>query len=535
MKSLLLSLLPAATAIHAASPWPTHSFHTTNTTAPILNITKSGPTAPGYLFIGPSTSTSGLPAIYADTGDLVWHGPEGKTYAYQPQTLHGEPVLTFWQGHNVKGFGYGHISILNASYEEIYRVTLPGSEDNTFVTATNESFPSYIDIHESTITEDGTMLVTAVNVTQTDLTSVGGERDGWVQDGLVYEIDIETNEVLFRWSAVEHSAELPLEYVEYPLKDVGRNSSAPYEYPHLNSVAKYGDTYLVSSRYMCSIFLLDKKGDLVWLFHGQKGGTYTLPSTPDSTFCYQHDARIHAHTYPGHPNETITLSLHNNDNTEATIPRRLTTGLVFNLHPFNKSATLVSRTYDAWDPVSAVSQGNYQVLPSNGTRNGSRGHYVTGHGAVPKIEEYDAAGKVVMRGWFGAKSDDSNTSSYDWTSYRVYREEWVGRPRSRPSVVACRGEGVQKVDVWVSWNGATDVNGWRVYGSSSDSKGKEMKVLRDAVKNGFETRVVLGADINDIEFAEGSVDAVIVEAIGGDGDGTKSKTILVGSCSAQSK
>ncbi|KAL5002019.1 ASST-domain-containing protein [Aspergillus recurvatus] len=532
MKSLLLSLLPAAAAIHAASPWPTHSFHTTNTTAPILNITKSGPTAPGFLFIAPSTSTSGSPAIYADTGDLVWHGPEGKTYAYQPQTLHGEPVLTFWQGHNVKGFGYGHISILNASYEEIYRVTLPDSEDNKFVTATNELFPSYIDIHESTITEDGTILVTAVNVTQTDLTSVGGERDGWVQDGLVYEIDIETNEVLFRWSAVEHSVQLPLEYVEYPLNDTGGNSSAPYEYPHLNSVAKYGDTYLVSSRYMCSIFLLDKKGDLVWLFHGQKGGTYSLPSAPGSTFCYQHDARIHAHAYPGRPNETITLSLHNNDNTDSTIPRRLTTGLVFNLHPSNKTATLVSRTYDAQDPISAVSQGNYQVLSPNGT--GSRWHYVAGHGAVPKVEEYDAAGKVVMRGWFGAKSEDSNTSSYGWTSYRAYREEWVGRPRSRPSVVACRGVGEHKVDVWVSWNGATDVKGWRVYGSSSDSKGEEwMRVSRDVVKTGFETRVVLGAEINDVEFVEGSVDAVIVEAIGGVGNGARSKAVRVRSCSAQ--
>ncbi|KAL6228995.1 ASST-domain-containing protein [Aspergillus navahoensis] len=123
MIPLLLLFLPAAAAIHAASPRPTHSFHTANITAPILNITKTGPTAPGFLFIGPSTSTS---------SDL---------------TLHGEPVLTFWQGHNVKRFGYGHISILNASYEEIYRVTLPGSNDNKFVTATNGSFPSYIDIH----------------------------------------------------------------------------------------------------------------------------------------------------------------------------------------------------------------------------------------------------------------------------------------------------------------------------------------------------------------------------------------------------
>ncbi|RDW70907.1 arylsulfotransferase family protein [Aspergillus mulundensis] len=529
MKLALLTLLPTAIS---ATPWPTHKFHTTNISAPILNITTTGPTTPGFLFFAPSTSTSGIPAIYADNGDLIWHGPVGKTYAYQPQTLNGEPVLTFWQGHNVKGFGYGHISILNASYEEIHRVTLPSSESNKFVTATNESFPSYIDIHESTITEDGTIIVTAVNVTQTDLRPVGGKKDGWVQDGLVYEIDIETNKVLFRWSAVEHKAQLPLEYVEYPLNGAGGNSSAPYEYPHLNSVAKYGDHYLVSSRYMCSIFLLDKNGDVVWLFHGQKGGSYILPSTPGSKFCYQHDARIHGHTAIGEPNETITLSLHNNDNTDITLPRRLTTGLVFALYPFNKTSTLLSRTYDAQDPVSAISQGNYQSLHANGT-----GHYLAGHGAVPKIEEYDVSGRLVMRGWFGAKTNGSSaTSTYDWTSYRAYRAEWIGRPKGLPVVSACWGGGDERnVTVWVSWNGATDVEGWRVYGSSSSlesAAAKGLMVLGDVVKDGFETRIMLGASTS-LGLDMKGVSAIVVEAVGGVGDGVRSKAVHLGSCSRQ--
>ncbi|KAL4979531.1 hypothetical protein BDW66DRAFT_148270 [Aspergillus desertorum] len=216
------------------------------------------------------------------------------------------------------------------------------------------------------------------------------------------------------------------------------------------------------------------------------------------------------------PNETITLALHNNNKTDATIPRRLTTGLVFNLHPSNKTATL----------------GNYQVLPSYGAKG--RGHYVAGHGAVPKIEEYDTTGKVAMRGWFGAKSEDSDKNSYDWTSYRAYRGEWTGRPRSRPSVVACREEGEQKVAVWVSWNGATDVKRWRVYGSSTKFEGEEeMRALREVVKKGFETGVVLGGDINEVELAGGSVDAVMVEAIGGVGDGARSKAVRVEACSAQ--
>ncbi|KAL4967810.1 arylsulfotransferase family protein [Aspergillus stella-maris] len=523
---LLLALLPALTTASTStqiplasasvppSPWPTHLFRTTNATAPILNTTKLGQTAPGYIFIAPSTQTSGSPAIYTDDGDLVWLGPEGKTYAYQPQMLNGEPVLTFWQGHNVKGFGYGHIVILDSSYQEIHRVTLPGTENKRFVTATNETFPSYIDIHESAITEDGTILITAVNVTQSDLTPVGGKKDGWVQDGLVYEIDIATNEILFSWSAVQ--GHLSLDYVEFPLGEKGANKSAPYEYPHLNSVAKYGDQYLVSSRYMCSIFLLDKDGEIVWLFHGQKGGSYTLPNNSTSKFCFQHDARIKSHTNQGKANESIILSLHNNDSAEKTEVPQLTTNLIFNLHPANESATLLSRTFDRQDPVSAVSQGNYQSILSNGTASG---HWLVGQGAIPKIEEFDQHGKLVMRSWFGGKI--GNATTYDWSSYRAFRAPWGGKPKGAPGVVACKSDNGQRLDVYVSWNGATDVKGWRVLGGSK----KDMNVLKAMVKKtGFETMIAISLD------SDQSVDSIIVEAIGGGGDGARSKLVTVGSC-----
>ncbi|KAL4794556.1 ASST-domain-containing protein [Aspergillus venezuelensis] len=507
--------IPLASASVPSSPWPTHSFRTTNATAPILNTTKFGQTAPGYIFIAPSTQTSGSPAIYTDEGDLVWLGPEGKTYAYQPQMLNGEPVLTFWEGHNVKGFGYGHIIILDSSYQEIHRVTLPGTHDERFVTATNESFPSYIDIHESAITEEETILVTAVNVTQTDLTPVGGKKDGWVQDGLVYEIDIATNEILFSWSAVEHQKQLSLNYVEFPLGEKGANKSAPYEYPHLNSVSKYGDQYLVSSRYMCSIFLLDRDGEIVWLFHGQKGDSYILPNNSTSKFCYQHDARIHSHTNPGKLNESIILSLHNNDNAENTGLPHLTTNLIFNLHPATRSATLLSRTFDRQDPISAISQGNYQSISSNET---AIGHWFVGQGAIPKVEEFDQHEKLVMRGWFGGKIE--NATTYDWSSYRAFRAPWTGRPKGGPDVVACKSDNGQGLDVYVSWNGATDVKGWRVLGV----EGQGMRSLKDMSKKaGFETKIAISLDPDQ------SFDAIMVEAIGGGSDGVRSKAVTVGS------
>lgn len=251
----------------SSTQWPQQTFKSTPLEAPYLNVTKNGKTELGYLFFSPSNSNWSYPTIYQDDGQLVWRGPLVNTSAEQPQMLNGEPVLAYWNGANIKGFGFGSISILNSSYDEIYKVTLPGTEEKFVTVLDPVTYPSYIDIHESQITDQGTILVTAVNVTQMDLSSIGGPKDGWVQDGLFYEIDIKTNDVLFRWSTVEHLSEIPLSNNELPLDGKGTNKTTPYEYPHLNSVAKYGDSYLISSRFMCSFFFIDKNGNVTWHLH----------------------------------------------------------------------------------------------------------------------------------------------------------------------------------------------------------------------------------------------------------------------------
>lgn len=249
--------------------WPLQTYKSSSIQTPFMNVTKMGQTEPGLLFITPHDMLrdTGYPTIYSDDGQLVWQGVEGNYSALQPQMLDGEPVIAYWSGYLGLGFGFGHISILNSSYDEIHRVTLDCKEQN-FVTVFDPiPLESCIDIHESQFTDSGTILVTAVNVTQGDLSSVGGPKDGWIQDGLVYEIDIKTNEILFRWSAHEHIAQVPLSDVRAPLEGSdgsGVNKTDPYGYPHLNSVAKYGDNYLVSSRFMCSIFFIAPNGTVLW-------------------------------------------------------------------------------------------------------------------------------------------------------------------------------------------------------------------------------------------------------------------------------
>ncbi|KAI9928372.1 hypothetical protein ASPWEDRAFT_182037 [Aspergillus wentii DTO 134E9] len=476
-----------------ATEWPRQTYKSTSVQAPYMNVTKNGKTELGYLFISPSDSIAGVshPMIYSDDGELVWRGELGNISAYIPQTLDGEPVLTYFHGADPGlGFGYGSIGILNSSYQQIYDVTLPGDKQNFVTVFHPETFPSYIDIHESQITDQGTLLVTAVNVTQLDLRSVGGPENGWVQDGLFYEIDIKTNEILFRWSTLEHLSQIPLSNAREPLGEKGRNMSDPWEYPHLNSVAKYGDSYLISSRYTCSLFLIDKDGNVTWHIHGQTGGDFDLGI--GATFCYQHDARF-AHHSP----EKATLHIHNNENANFPPYTTLTTGLVLDIDFKTKKVTANRTLYDSDEFVFVHSQGSYQNLTND--------HVLLGHGSTPKIEEYDEHGACVMRARFG--------HDIGMQSYRAYRKPWVGRPKTKPDVVACPEKG--KMAVYVSWNGATDVQSWKILTGSGSGN---LSVAETAPRNGFETKV----------WVDEVSDKVIAKAVGGVGDGTMSKVVTVG-------
>jgi hypothetical protein len=263
---LLGGLLHAS--VQAQSLWPIQSFQSTSVRPPSMNVTKHGKTEIGSIFISPINypQPSGYPMIYSDDGQLVWQGPETNISAFQPGVLHSEPVLAYWEGFNSnQGYGFGSIKILNSSYQEIYDVAISGEEHN-FVTGFGP-MSSYIDLHESHITEEGTILVTAVNVTRADMSPVGGPKNGWVRDGLFYEIDIQSNDIIFRWSALEHLSDIPMANAEVPPAGKGHSMSDPWDYAHLNSVAKYGENFLVSSRHTCSIFLVGKNGHVIWQLH----------------------------------------------------------------------------------------------------------------------------------------------------------------------------------------------------------------------------------------------------------------------------
>lgn len=247
-----------------AQGWPYLTYKTTAFQPPQLNITTSGaPLAPGYLFIGPrGNQAAGTAAlIYDQEGDLVYQGPNEVVSNFKVQKLFGRDVLTFWAGDMMSiGYGYGTVHILDNTYKEIYTVTL----DGPFISPNGSTMTSYIDLHESKVTNRNTLLVTAYNVTQYDLTSIGGQKDGWMLDGQFYEIDIPTNNVLFKWNALEHIIDIPFNGSHQGLGDSGASQEAPWDAYHINSITETNEGYLVSLRHFWAGYYLFRNGSIKW-------------------------------------------------------------------------------------------------------------------------------------------------------------------------------------------------------------------------------------------------------------------------------
>jgi hypothetical protein len=262
LKPLALSV---ALCMTVAEAWPSQSYKSVPFVTPVCNVTKSGrPLAPGYLFL--TTTSAPYPAsiIITDEGELVWASQSGDYTNLNVQTLDSKPVLTYWNGTGspnpqTAGHGYGSVYILDSTYTVQYSLC----PDLDLAADGPIRAECQADLHESYITDRGSLLVTAYNTTQADLTSINGPADGWIYDCLVFEIDIKTKKVLFSWSALKSG--ISFGDSKQPLGSSGTQSN-PFDFFHINSIQSVGRNYLVNSRHTWTTYLLNPKGDIEWRF-----------------------------------------------------------------------------------------------------------------------------------------------------------------------------------------------------------------------------------------------------------------------------
>ncbi|PLB55589.1 hypothetical protein P170DRAFT_452914 [Aspergillus steynii IBT 23096] len=448
-----------------ADNWPFVTLATAPFVPPELHVTKSGETDPGYIFIGPrGNQDQGTAAlIYSDDGHLVYQGPTEVAANFKVQKLFNEDVITFWAGNMMKlGFGYGTVHILDNTYQEIYTVRL---QDN-FVSPEGDHQESYIDLHESHITTRNTLLVTAYNVTQHDLTSIGGKPDDYMLDGMFYEIDIATNEIVFSWNALNHLDEIPLEKSKQGLGGDFGTHEKPWDAYHINSVNLLDDGYIISLRHYWSGIHVRNDGSVAWQLSGEKGaGDFEIDD--NAIFSWQHDIRIYNQTSEG-----MVLNLFNNANTP-TDEVAPTTGLSLGVDLVNRKVSALRVLSDDGDVIHSVSQGSFQLMSEQ------TNHVFLGYGSIAKVKEYDANNNQVLSAQFG---EDNAVASY-----RGYKCQWKATPFWKPALVAQRAPD-DLTRVWMSWNGATEYDNWAIYSAPSlDSD--DTKFLKTVERAGFETRV----------------------------------------------
>ena len=180
-------------------------------------------------------------------------------------------MLTWYEGKLNQVYG-GSCVIYDATYHEVKRV----HGGNGY----------QADLHEFTLTDKGTALLAIANELRADLTSVGGAVDARLVEGIVQEVDITTNKVLFEWHSYKHVA--PSESYRTEVTPAGN-----VDYFHLNSIEVDTDgNLLVSARHTSTVYKIDRKsGQIIWRLGG-KLNDFTM--RPGASFAYQHDARRRA-------------------------------------------------------------------------------------------------------------------------------------------------------------------------------------------------------------------------------------------------
>jgi hypothetical protein len=418
--------------------------------SPIVVSTPAAATvAPGAIFVAPTglgvtTIPLGVygPLILDNAGDPIWFRPLATEVAqnFRVQSWRGQDVLTWYEGSADGTYG-GSCVIYDSAYRELKRVY--GGDGLS------------CDLHEFLITSRDTALISIYNEVTADLSSIGGPSDGRVVEGIVQELDLERERVLFEWHSLDHVA-LDESY------RTGLTAAGNVDYFHLNAIAvDSDDNLLISARHTSTVYKLDRtSGAIIWRLGGMKND---FQMGTGAGFNFQHDAR-------GHADGTLTLfdngatGTGDQDVEPASRPLRL------RVDQQALTAELV-QLYETADPRLAIALGDVQQQPNT--------NVFVGWGAAGPFSEFDANGNVLFDASFGDGS----------VSYRALRFPWVGRPDTVPAIAAVsNGDGTMTVSV--SWNGATEVASWQV--RTGEGPGS-LHPAQTAPRSGFETALSVPA------------------------------------------
>ncbi|GHF07679.1 arylsulfotransferase family protein [Streptomyces fumanus] len=425
------------------------------TEPPAANILVRRPgRAHGDIFVTPqgmNNATRG-PQIMDDRGRPIWFRELPENYFatdLRVQEYQGKKVLTWWEGQATntgKGTGIGYIA------DENYRI---------IATVQTPDVRQVMDLHEFTLTPQGTALIVSYQQKPYDLSQAGGAKDGRVVDSVVQEIDIATGEKLLNWSALEHVPVTDSDLRTPP------DGTAPYDFLHVNSVGLDTDgNLLISGNAASTVYKVDRKtGGIIWRLGGRHSD-FRLGI--GARFQWQHDVRAAGHhTYRIYDNATPN-GLQGYESRVAWI----------RIDPKTRTAELV-RQLTHPDKMSTMREGGSQSLPNGNT-------FVCWAASVPgRISEFSRDGRLIF--------DATFTNSRDTASYRAYRLDWDGTSLAKPKLLT---EDAAEGTVRANWNGASDVSRWRLLAGGATGA---LKPVATADWDGFDTPITVPARARDAD------------------------------------
>ncbi len=446
--ALALAGAPARAALAATGAAPINSFGSVSPAHPPLahsrpdlripglavDVQRAG-TAPGLIFVGPFGPSRGQAgAVIADSlGQPVWEYPTpgSEVYNLQVQSFRGRNALTWWQGVIVDGHGVGQYVIAGEDYEPIVHVQAGNG--------------LRADLHEFLLTDRGTALVTSYVSKGVDLRPVGGPRSGSIEDAVFQELDIASGRVLLEWHSLDH---IPLTESYWPL------TGGSWDYFHINSIDVDTDgQLLVSSRNTHTVYKLDRRsGEIIWRLGGKRSD---FAMGFGASFAWQHDARRQADG---------TITIFDNEGAPGAAPQ--SRAIVLAVDEQRRTARL-QRQFLHPQALQSSSCGSVRIL--------ANGNAFVGWGAEPFVSEFSGDGELLFDARLGA----------GYSSYRAFRSPWSGTGQGRPSVAVAR-HASRATQLWVSWNGDTEVARWLVLAGESSGV---LKPLASQARTGFETAI----------------------------------------------
>lgn len=432
--------------------------------APSLYITRHDDSliTPGYIFLAPYQTFQAGIYIYDNRGNLVYSGfaatGGGPSHNFHVCDAGGTDRLCYITGSQNDGYvrGYGIVM------------------DDTFTTTTSIKSGGGVanfDEHEFNVVDDGkNVLMTLYNPQPYDMSAWNVTNgQGWIINCFFQKLEIGTNRLLFEWSSLDHVS--PNQSFVLPdsteVSGNGFNPTLPWDYFHINSVDQFANgDYLISARHVSCIYRISGvDGSVLWRLGGM-ASDFTFPH--GLNFSFQHDARIREET-----KSHLVISLFDNASNGYNGTASMSSGKILQLDLDDMKVSLLYQYYPINNIVSA-SQGNVQLIPSGIPWDKS--NVFIGWGENAYISEYTTNGTLVQQGYFALTGT---------MNYRAFKYNYTTNPADAPALFTYAHNESASTIFYMSWNGATKVDRWRIYGS--DSRNGSWTMIDTVDKQGFET------------------------------------------------